>query len=219
MLTQSNVVDLVRYPLVPMGRTHLRRVRFRLSKTVASNGRLFFTFTAGHLPYFSADSTSSNMLLLANANYDCNITSNNITAAAGSWDTTVTGFSGMNLTNTHFEQAMLVGCHVSVGVTGVSSYERKGRVYIAEDITGHLAFGNTSTTDAVVANQVLNRYPLANLVKLLHSKSVDIANMSSDTNIEYHYVPLTSYARPKIYTPSQATSSGYYASYDGPDLS
>jgi len=172
----------------------MRQVRFRTSTTVNSGGNLLVIFPPASLAAFDASSTASPLCIVKNNNY--NPAGGNVTLAwtdANSFEAVPVGTSGINLTNSHFELAQISSSKIKVTLTGVSNLNRQGKIYIGESLA-------TDTRQGIVGSSFQNArlmsdyYTTTNIMKLKHSREIEIATMDSSSSIDINYIPNTGYA-------------------------
>jgi len=203
-----------RVPLLNMGKSHLRTIRYRVAKTVnASTGNCISVINPTALAAFNTSATGSPCMLSSDADYDPNYIGNDLTGL-DNWDGGIVSSSGINLTNFDFTSVATIACHINVTISGVSALDKKGKIYIAEDVATDLNYGYAEKTEA---NKLANKYILPNMVKLHNFEEIEIANMNSDSTIQYSFIPRSSYANTLQYIPT-AYSSGEMAVQTGNQL-
>jgi len=204
-LIHENCDILYRMPLMPMGRSFLKRVKYRVSIPVSTAGRLFTAIKPSYLAYYANGSTASPFCTINNAAYDPNSVAN-VFANGGLFDHGIVSTEGLNVAQAEFDQICVVSFHCCLSITGVSNLNKKGQIYIAEDRSNGY-YSATDIDDSYGAQNYCNAYPMSSLAKLYHCKKVEIPNTDSSSVIEYHYVPARSYSDMTIVRPSDKTVS------------
>jgi hypothetical protein len=192
-----------RFPLLSNFRTHLKIVRYRTVKTVNASGNLIFVLKPAVVPFFANTSTASPMLFTNNVNYDPNSDTNNL-VGANNWDTNYVTSSGLDLPVGDFVAGSTIATTICATITGVSNLNKQGKVYVAESANNYLDAG--LNTDIAFANAIVNRSSLADLIKIKSCKEMEIMNMDSNSEIEYHYIPESGYSKTYRATPIGVTA-------------
>jgi len=155
------------------------------------------------LPKFGNLSTSSCILYVNEAAYNPTSTSNALT---GGWNTNIVGTNGINLNTSAFTNGVMQNFHVQFELTGVSTLNKQGQIHLFEDQWDLAYSGNSLDTN--ISELVANAYPVQDLPKCKHYKSVEIANMDSSNHLVYNYIPPRAYANPAIMPITALTASG-----------
>jgi hypothetical protein len=195
---------VVRMPLLQMGKSHVRTAHYRVQKSVNANGNLVLVFTPSASGKISTTGLASPVLFSGNANYDPNITTNNL-LGGGNWDTGFQTAEGMGLIGDQFNQVVTIAAHLCISISGVSSLNKRGKIYLAERNTSSNSYGDA--VDVAFASNLVNTIPLSNVVKLDHFKEIDVMNMDSNSTIKYNYIPDRSYANMVRYDPGPLGTS------------
>jgi len=196
MLKNPGVVKSVPMPLLNFGKTHIRTIRYRVSKAVdATSGNLAATFNFASMCMPSDSWDWSGSLLTADPAYNPNSTTNTGFAVSNNWDLGLYGANGINNMNDHFDIVSCIAGKVEISITGVSNLNRKGKIYLAEDTTNLWYAGNS--TDGTQAQNQVNLYPISTLTKLTHKKSIDLISLKNDSRLVYKYIPATNYSNMK----------------------
>ena len=186
-------------PLEPK-KLYYKKVRYQDTLQVNSNGHCMIGFTPLKIGTYTTGSTRSFVMYNNSNSYDPTSTTN--TLSSGLWNLNIVGTSGMNITSA-FESLKTQSMHLKVSITGVSNLNKQGQIHIVEDINKDYYYGTASDTN--IGASFANQYPLQDLPKCTHYRRVDVANMDSNSNIEYHYIPL-SYYRSAPSTPTLTTA-------------
>lgn len=194
--------DKVITPLNPM-KVFVKRVNYQDSLTVNSNGHAIVILQPAALQRWAITSTASPVLYSNSSVYDPNSNTNGV---SGGWNTNFISQAGLNLISGVFSKVRVQSLHLTVQLTGVSNYNKKGTIHIAEDVDDKLRFG--IATDAQYNNFLINDFSLGDLPKKNHYKSLEIMNMDSESVVKYNYMPLTNHDQAAKYqTPLVNTAS------------
>jgi hypothetical protein len=167
---------------------HYKRVLYQDTLTVNASGHCAIILAPSLLAQFSSISEGSPVLYANQASYDPTSTGNTV---SGGWNTSIISGNGINSGSDAFKRAYTQSMHLNISVTGVSNLNKQGQIHIFEDQSARTFYAPIS--DTTFNNIYLNQYPIQDLPKALHYKRVDIMNMDSNTNIEYHYIPYSLY--------------------------
>jgi hypothetical protein len=192
-------------PLTPI-KAHLRRSKFQHELIVNASGALAVLIPFKFLSQQDFNSTVTTSMYMNQAAY--NPSSDAQVGLVGGWTTQLTDSSGLGLDVTLFGRRRIASAHVQVSMTGVNNYDKKGTIHIAEDWNTTIRAG--SSTDTADNEFFLNDYSIADLPKMVNYKVIDIVNMSSDTLIQYNYIPETNQNLISQYV--AYNSSGIYGS-------
>jgi hypothetical protein len=206
MVLDEKFKTAVPKPLLSMGRSHIKKICYRTTKTVNSNGRLLMVCPYGLLPRCGTLSTVSPVFCMNSEEYNPSVNTNAITTGSN-FDLDIVGTSGIGLVVDNFTAAATIAAHLCVSLSGVSNLNKKGKLYIAESRNGTFALGGSASAD--ISTLYANRYFLGNLVKYFNHSEVEIMNMNSSSRIEYHYIDPYSYANTPTYDPATNTSPTY----------
>jgi hypothetical protein len=167
-----------------------KRVRYQDTLEVNANGSCFVGGSLAGLVIRDKTSTNSTLLYSNASGYDPTSTGNSI---VGGWNTDIIGPSGLNLDKLAFTRAVLQSAHLKISVTGVSNLNKQGQIHIMEDMADVVYSGTSSST--LRNNELINEYPVQDLPKSTHYKRVDVMNMDSSSQMEYHFIPQRLYSR------------------------
>ena len=197
----------VRIPL-SLGQTHLRKVKMTTVYNVNSTGALAIALPISAMANVSMDNTHSPMFVCNNNSYNPTITTNALPVSIYT-DAAFIGASGLALesynlsTESGFNQAVVVAAHIGVHVTGVSNLSKKGRIFLAEDLSSSVFSFPTTVAAAGYENNLANRYAIPNISKLKHCISIDMINNNSDYT--YNYIPEYNHGNIYYYKPGDCT--------------
>lgn len=194
-------------PLLSMGRSFLKKIKYRVSIPVSAYGRSFCAVKPLDLAYSDVNSTVSPFCKITLDTYDPNSTVNSLPDAANMFDLGILGINGTGIGVDEFDVSSIISFHACINLTGVSQLNKKGQIYIAEDRSNFYAKAMNPTGNGAIASTYCNKYPLSSLAKLYHSKRVEIANMDSSSALEYHWIPAQSYANTQAFRPHSLTSN------------
>lgn len=186
----QNDMPMVRIPL-SLGQSHLRRVKLTVAYPVSSNGHLLISIPIAALAAGDTSNTWLPNVLVNSSSYNPNVNTNVL--GAGIWtDGVIHGTSGLNLesynlsSESGFQTAAIVSAHISVSVTGTSMIDKKGRIYMAEDLSNSLYCVKNEAVAGVVDN-IVNRYTIANITKLRNMVKTELS--AGLPELTYHYIP------------------------------
>jgi hypothetical protein len=184
MLLHENSPSMIT-PLMPY-RIFTKRVRYQDSIQVNSSGAALIALQPVALTKFNNSSTASPVLYVNQTAYNPDSTTNALT---GGWNTSIVGSSGLNITGGVFGGGRVASVHVVFEITGVSNLNKSGTIHLAEQTEANYRYGTSA--DTTHSEILANNCAISALPKFNKYKSVEIINMSSDSVLEYHYVPLT----------------------------
>jgi hypothetical protein len=199
--------DTVPTPLA-VNKSFYKRVLYQDTLTVNATGNLLIMGSPGVLPKFGNSSTASCILYVNEAAYNPTSTTNALT---GGWNTNILGTNGINLNIAAFETGTIQNFHVQFELTGVSNLNKQGQIHLFEDQWDTAYYGNAG--DVTVNELIANSYPVQDLAKCKHYKSVEIANMDSHSHLEYNYIPPRAYADPASNTVTGPAGTGSITVY------
>jgi hypothetical protein len=197
---------IVPTPLEPR-KLFYKLVRYQDTIQVNANGHLFAGGSFRTMVSLATNSSASTIAYVNEPTYNPTSTTNALT---GGWNINIIGNSGLNLSPTAFPNGYIVTAKVAATITGVSNLNKQGQVHIFEDNDEYNYRG--TATDTSYSEILVNDYPLQDLPKCVHYKSVDIVNADSDTALEYTYIPLSLNADSELQQIENFTGSGYNAS-------
>lgn len=190
------------YPMT-VAPVHLRRVKFQRSYTVSGNGDLFVCIPTSALTNVAYNSTYGYAVVVSTTLY--NPTSSNNDLGEGVFaDASIVNENGLNLepqgiSDTGFNNALITAAHYSISLSGVSNLNKKGRIYMAEDISSSIFRLSHSSQSNGSLNTLVNKYNIANIAKLKHFSAKDL--VTSDFNYTYNFIPDYNYASAHNYVP------------------
>lgn len=181
----------VAFPLTDFCPIYLKQIRYRAIKTVNTNGNLLFALKPAVISGFNVNSSASPLLFTNNEAYDPQ-SSNNVLVGGNNWDNTYPS-QGIQLPNDDFVIGHTVSTTICVTLTGVSNLEKKGKIYLAKQYNRSLYQGDPA--DDAAANVIVNGLSLPVIIKLKECKEIEIMNMGSESEMEYHYIPENGYSK------------------------
>jgi hypothetical protein len=204
-LLDDDYPTVERKPLNDMGRTHVKKVKYRVAMTVSSNnGNLFAALPPQLLAACASGSTASPFYLSNSTEYTPSSSSNNITTTSN-FDIGIVGTSGTDIALNKFWEVYVENCHVGVTLSGVSNLDKKGKLYMCEARRSNWGYGISTTVD--LTTTAMNELTLADIIKLKHYKEVEIMNMGPEFAHEYHYIPERGYSNEQHVTPTDKSSA------------
>jgi len=183
-------------PLEPR-KLFYKRVKYQDTIVVNSSGNCFVGGQMGALPQFNTSSTASPILYANQTGYSPTSTTNFVT---GGCNLSIIGTTGVNLSGASVSRAYVQAAHLRISLTGVSNLNKQGQIHIAEDIDDSVRYDTAAGTTQ--NNLLLNEYPIQDLPKCTTYKRIDVANMDSKVQLEYHYIPLSLYNGTIEFTPA-----------------
>jgi hypothetical protein len=196
--------DTVPTPLRPI-KSFYKRIHYQDTITVNASGDLFAGGCLNQLARCGNGSSVSPILYCNDPAYSATSQTNSFT---GNWNLDIVGTSGINVNGTAFSLANIQTAHIKFELSGVSNLNKQGQIHLFEDVEYLGYVGGAS--DSSYGPTLVNRYPVQDLPKCNHYKTVDIANMDSDNVLEYNFIPLASYANTTDYSVSNLSTSTQY---------
>jgi hypothetical protein len=203
MITSEQFITAVPKPLLSMGRSHIKKVKYRAVRTVNAQGRLLAVCPYALLSGKTTTAQLSPFLFMNSDNYDPTVNTNNITTGS-TFDLGITSPDGTGLLAGHFASVCVIAGHLCASLSGVSNLNKKGKIYLAEGRNSQYYYGGS--TSYAYATTLANRYYLGNMIKYQSAKEVEIMNMDSSSKVEYHYIDEHPYSTPHLPDPDSATT-------------
>jgi hypothetical protein len=210
MLHDPRSSEPQRMPLLNLGKSHLRRIKYYVkAKPLSTGTSMAYVVAPAKLVEFSNSASQGGAMFINDANYNPTSAAQSGTWTAPQWDAGIYGLDGMNQTANVFDASTVISASCRISFTGVSNLNKKGKLYIAEDLT-NLTYAAATATDITVCKTWINLYPLASLVKLQHQRNYDLINMSLSTEYKYTYVPPYSYSNMLITEAADPASGAHF---------
>lgn len=193
-------------PLTP-GKVFIKTVRYQDTLTVNSSGALAVVLQPAVLGRFENSTqggTASPFLYMNQTSYDPDATT--ASGLTGGW--TLTPIDEVNVDYTNIDALRVHSMHLTIQMTGVNNYDKKGTIHLAEQSNDRYYYGDSA--DFTYNEDLVQRFCISRLPKCEKYKSVEIVNMDSASELEYHYFPLSNRdLKAQYISPTINSGSGY----------